>query len=67
MQVGIGGHKKEDTDMVWRVTLTSRLDGETFYWEFEDQFMAIGFLLKNFFVGNYSKHEIEFVLKQAQK
>lgn len=53
--------------MVWRVTLTSRSDGETSYWEFEDQFMAIGFFLKNFFIGNYSKHEIEFVLKQAHK
>lgn len=43
--------------------MTARFDGAESYLEFEDQFMAIGFLLKQFYIGNYSKIGIEFVLK----
>lgn len=50
--------------MFWRVTLTDRVDGESYY-DFEDQHRAIRFFMKKFFMGNYSKREIELIKKKA--
>lgn len=49
--------------MHWRVTLTQRYNSEIVYYYFESQLEAVGFLVKSIFIGNYSKHEIEFILK----